>query len=624
MTKAERGFGRISANQCRRFITISLLGWVLSTAVLETLAQAQTATEVVLHNFGRKEGASPYGTPFRDPAGNLYGTTSTGGRNYAGSIYRLDAAGHYSELYSFTGESGGTEPMGSLIQDAAGNLYGTTTFGGAKGYYAGAIFRLDVNGNYTALYNFTGEADGGYPNAGLTQDAAGNLYGTTEGGGLFAACPNYDEIGCGVIFKLDTAGNYTVLYRFENSQGTNSYSNLSLDGAGNLYGTTEYNGFGGCGSVFKLDPAGNFTTLHTFEITGPGPSDGCHPYSGVTRDQEGNLYGTTKYGGKSYGVVYKIDTAGNETVLYRFPAGAAGGAPQAGVIRDPAGNLFGTTTLFGSAGDGVVFKLDTSGHETIVHTFSGPDGSQPWAGLILDPAGNLYGATLFGGSSNGGTLFKVDPAGQETVLRSFPNGLFGAYPSSGLIGDASREVYGTTYSGGPTGAGAVYELSATREYAVLYSFTGGPDGEYPLGGVIRDPSGNFYGTTFEGGTTGRCPAISDTFGCGVVYKLDAAGNETVLYTFTGGADGANPGAGVILDEAENLYGTTEVGGIGFGVVYKLDPLGQETVLHSFAGGADGASPYSGVVRDLAGNVYGTTLMGGTARGCSKNCVNVLR
>ena len=193
--------------------------------------------------------------------------------------------------------------------------------------------------------------------------------------------------------------------------------------------------------------------------------------------------------------MYKLDSAGHETVLYSFTGGADGGDPQSGVIRDSAGNLYGTTFLGGTGNAGVVYKLDSAGHETVLYSFTFADGSQPTAGVIRDSAGNLYG---------------------------------------------------TTELGGPASQGVVYKLDTTGNYTVLYSFTGGADGGYPFAGVIRDSAGNLYGTTQYGGTAQQ----------GVVYRLDTAGHETVLHSFTGGADGSRPNAGVIRDSAGNLYGTT--------------------------------------------------------------------
>jgi uncharacterized repeat protein (TIGR03803 family) len=340
--------------------------------------------------------------------------------------------------------------------------------------------------------------------------------------------------------------------------------------------------------------------LHNFQ----NPPKGANPYAGVLRDPAGNLYGTTLYGGSwGAGVVYKVNAAGQQTVPYNFTAGTDGGYPYAGVIRDSDGNLYGTAlnygiTASGATAFGVVYKLDATGHETVLYGFTGgADGAYPTAGVISDSDGNLYGTTSGGGAANAGVVFKLDTTGQETVLHSFTGGADGGYPQASVFRDAAGNLYGTTAGGGTGGAGVVFKLDTAGKETVLCSFSGGANGGTPEAGVIRDAAGNLYGATNTGGSANA----------GVVFQLDAVGQATVLHSFTGGADGADPYAGVIRDSAGNLYGTTAYGGTaGAGVVFKLDPTGQETVLHSFTGGADGAYPFAGVIRDADGNLYGTT------------------
>ena len=251
---------------------------------------------------------------------------------------------------------------------------------------------------------------------------------------------------------------------------------------------------------------------------------------------------------------------------------------------------------------------------TVLHTFTGPNGEGAYAGLVRDAAGNLYGATSQGGSFGDGLVFKFNPAGKETVLYSF-TGVDGNSPN-GVIRDAHGNLYGTTYAGGSgqcrsdlgPGCGTVFRLDAKGNETVLHSFTGGADGALPFAGLILDAKGNLYGTAANGGAMSSCNGS----GCGVVFKLDPSGKETVLYRFTGGTtDGCNP-AGGLLRHKGNLYGTTySCGASGYGTVFKLNTSGTETVLHSFAGGTtDGAEPYAGLVRDTEGVLYGTTLYGG--------------
>ena len=215
---------------------------------------------------------------------------------------------------------------------------------------------------------------------------------------------------------------------------------------------------------------------------------------------------------------------------------------------------------------------------TVLYNFQGqPDGSGPYAGVIADTAGNLYGATSVGGAYGYGEVFKLDPTGYETVLYSFSGGSDGAYPSASLSRDAAGSLYGTAEAGGtfnstcPFGCGVVFQVNPQGKERVLYSFTGGSDGYEPVSNLIRDAAGNFYGIAPYGGINSSC-VRNGFLGCGVVFKLSLAGKETVLYSFTGGSDGAAPSFGLIRDTAGNLYGTTGVGGANdVGTVYEVMP-----------------------------------------------------
>jgi uncharacterized repeat protein (TIGR03803 family) len=570
-------------------------------------ARAQTFSVLYSFTGNGGTGKSLRGGLVRDAAGNLYGTTYQGGGFYSGTVFKVDAAGKLTVLHNFAGGTkDGANPLAGLIRDAAGSLYGTTYGGGT--YNLGAVFKVDTSGKESVLYSFAGSPDGAHPAAGLVQDAAGNFYGTTENGGY---------LGTGTIYKLDKNGTETVLYSFAaGADGAYPEAGLVLDGAGNLYGTTAEGGGPrcydslGCGTVFKLDTAGKETVLYSFG----GSPDGEYPVAGLLRDNAGNLYGTTSSGGaSSFGTVFKLDTTGKETVLYSFAGSPDGEHPYAGLVQDAAGDLYGTTSSGGASSLGTVFKLDTTGKESILYSFAQlPDGEYPYVGLVHDTAGNLYGATDEGGLSGLGTVFKLDTTGKETVLYSFVAGSGGAGPYASLVRDAAGNFYGTTYWGGTSGLGTAFKLTKRGKETVLHSFTGSPDGAYPSAGLAFDAAGNLYGTTVQGGNS-----VCGESGCGTAFKIDTSGKETVLYTFCsvyGCTDGARPYAGFIRDAAGNLYGTTSGGGAyGDGTVLKLGTSGAETVLYSFTGGTwDGAVPYAGLVRDNAGNLYGTTYENGAS------------
>ncbi|HUD26346.1 MAG TPA: choice-of-anchor tandem repeat GloVer-containing protein [Burkholderiaceae bacterium] len=389
-------------------------------------------------------------------------------------------------------------------------------------------------------------------------------------------------------------GAYEVLYNFANGpDGGFPLSGPIADESGNLYGTTSSGGAYGAGVVFKLDPSGNETAIYSFT----GGADGGSPYAGVIRDEDGNLYGTTFLGGTyNVGVVFKLDQSGKETVLYTFNGGTDGGFPQAGLTRDEDGNLYGATMgggngssscPFGSSGCGVIFKLDSSGNETVLYTFSGgADGDSPDASLLRDEDGNLYGTTQFGGNLSGsncvfygcGVVFKLDQRGRESVLYGFTGGADGLAPYDTPVLDEGGNLYGTAgYGGnesnscpsGATGCGVVFKLDRRGKETVLYTFSGGTDGWQPFGSLVRSGDGRVYGTVAFGGPNPS--SCNQGLGCGVVFEVDQSGEETTVHAFNG-TDGSTPAFGPLLRYHGALYGTTNGGGTsGAGVVFKVLP-----------------------------------------------------
>lgn len=373
-------------------------------------------------------GANPYAGVTQDAKGNLYGTTLGGSKgtcNYGqtrgcGTVFRLSKSGRETVLYRFTGALDGGAPYGGAIQDAKGNLYGTTYYGGdpscGSGAGCGTVFELSKTGRETVLYAFKGGADGANPYARVIQDTQGNLYGTTYYGGN-VSCDS--GAGCGTLFKLSKTGEETVVYSFKGApDGSNPTAGVIRDDQGNLYGTTKYGGSGecnnGCGTVFRLSKSRQEIVLYSFK----GEADGLYPRGGVIQDDEGNLYGTTLGDGlPNVGTVFRVSKTGEETVLYSFGSHPGDGAfPLAGVIRDAKGNLYGTTEGGGVEGCGVVFKLGKphrggGGGKTVLHSFCSQsgDGANPYAPLIQDAKGNLYGTTWSGGTSGYGVVFKLTP-----------------------------------------------------------------------------------------------------------------------------------------------------------------------------------------------------------------------
>jgi len=350
---------------------------------------------------------------------------------------------------------------------------------------------------FRVIYAFTGGADGGAPQGNLVQDKMGNFYGTTYGGGAHQK---------GVIFKISPTGTESVLYSFDGTTDAgNPLAGLVIDPAGTLYGTAEGGEGAQLGTVFKLTQQGQFTVLHTFAGT-----DGESPYGGLLLDSHGDLYGTTEGGGTNQnGTVYKIDAAGNFTTIYNFGVAPDGDEPYAGLIMDSAGNLYGTTRHGGTTASGTIYEIESNGSERVLASFPGGTGNNPMAPLVMDSAGNLYGTVINGGDDDCGAVFKLDTTHKLTRLYEFGGGLKGQAPFAGLVIDPSGTVYGTTFWGGAYRYGEVYKVTSAGVASFLYSFTGIKDGTYPYAAVIRDSVGNLYGTTTAGGPGGA----------GTVFKL---------------------------------------------------------------------------------------------------------
>lgn len=383
-----------------------------------------------------------------------------------------------------------------------------------------------------------------------------------------------------------SASTTKVIYSFEGgNDGEYADTELVVDAAGNLYGTTVQGGRHASGTVFQLSPSGG-GWVHTVLYSFTGGLDGGEPYKGVTLDAQGNLYGTAVTGGSGSceggcGVTYKLTNSGGhwtQSVIHSFTGGDDGSGPGSPVVLSKAGDVYGTTPTGGADGLGTVYQLhNTSGQWTlrVIHTFTGgADGLGGSAGRVaFDTAGNLYGVTTVGGVHQSGVVYKLTPTqtgewGQET-LYAFNDEPDAGFPYGGLVADKKNNLYGTTYYAGAHDVGTVYRLSRRNGVWVetgLYSFRGGSDGSSPISTLAFDKAGNLYGTTSEGGATCNC---------GTIFKLGSVGGRATYSTshsFQGMPDGAFPYDGMVMDSAGNLYGASTHGGTSNdGAIYQLTP-----------------------------------------------------
>jgi uncharacterized repeat protein (TIGR03803 family) len=388
----------------------------------------------------------------------------------------------FTSLHSFDGTDG-QFPSAALIQGTSGNLYGTTSNGGANN--SGTVFKITANGALTTLYNFCSQsncADGNTPEAGLIQATDGDFYGTTEGGGTNGSC---------IIVSIQ-----------------------------------------GCGTVFKITPSGKLTTLYMF-CSETNCMDGAYPAAGLVPGSDGAFYGTTQSGGANiyYGSVFRIIPSGKLTTLHSFNT-ADGAYPAAALVQGPNGNLYGTTINGGAGGEcldgcGTIFKIAPSGRFTTLHSFNYTNGYFVQAGMIKATDGDFYGTTSGGGASGNGTVFKITPNGMLTVLYNF-DATDGAVPAAGLVQGTDGNFYGTTSYGGAYGdcnaggCGTVFKITPSGALTTLYNFCsqGGSDctdGAAPAAALIQATNGKFYGTTVAGGANDSCSP--DVDGCGTVFSL---------------------------------------------------------------------------------------------------------
>ncbi|MGB6744019.1 MAG: choice-of-anchor tandem repeat GloVer-containing protein [Terracidiphilus sp.] len=361
---------------------------------------AQTFTTLV--SFDGTDGAYSTANLIQASDGNFYGTTSGGGANSDGSVFRITPSGALTTLYSFCSKSScsdGANPLGGLIQASDGNLYGTTELG--------TVFKITLSGTLTTLGG-TGGLD---PLAGLIQGKDGNLYGVTARGGANTCTlrPGY-RVSCGTVFKITPGGTVTTLASFNQASGFAPSSPLIQATDGNFYGTAPEGGatYPGLGTVYKITPSGTLTVLHSFD-----GADGEKSFAALVQGSDGNLYGTTSFGGSNAnysGTVFKITLSGTLTTLHSFD-GPDGSGAEAGLIQGTDGNFYGTTSGFGFNNLGTVFKITPSGALTVLHSFDGADGQLSYASLVEGSNGDLYGTTEFGAntacSEGCGTIFRL-------------------------------------------------------------------------------------------------------------------------------------------------------------------------------------------------------------------------
>jgi len=616
----------------------------------------------VLHRFEANGGEMFPGRVIEAADGRLYGTTSYGGSNNLGRVFRLNKDGSgYQELHQFTSAGfDGQVPAAGLTEGANGMLYGVTAQGGSNN--AGTVYRLARDGsNYQLLHTFTHDyQDGEQPRAVLVKGPGNTLYGTTsvgssnnmgtvfklneDGSGdqtlyvfgssisdarspsaelllgsdgyFYGTSPNGGSYGFGTAYRIKPDGtSYSVLYQFDSVTYGVPGAAVAEGTDGALYGTTT-EGCNCAGTVFKLNKNGTgYTTLHSFMAS----TDGQMPEATLWIGTNGVLVGTTEYGGtyNTAGTLFTLNQNGSGYQILRYFYGTDGGdgrQPYAGLVEGSDGRLYGTTWEGGTYTLGTVYGVnkDGSGYQ-ILHHFSnsGGDGQKPWAGLSEGTGGVLFGTTYYGGVTNCGTVFRVNHDGSGyAILHSFGSGTDGTYPRGQLIEGPDAFLYGTACLGGSNNLGIVFQLDHNGgSYAVLHTFSPRPELNYPLAGLCLASNGLFYGSTAYGGSSNS----------GGIFQMnpDGSGYLTLVSITNGVTERLSGGGpeGRLRECADGrLYGTTYRGGTtNLGTVFRVEKDGTGfQVLHSFGVTPDdGQLPDGDLVEGADGALYSTTAFGGT-------------
>lgn len=555
------------------------------------------------------------------PNGDLYGIAGK-------SIIRWSAGG-FDWLRNFTD----AQPSNLMIA-SDGNIYGSTD---PSAIDRGTIFRLTLTGEIATLHAFSG-TDGSWPSGPLVQGSDGYLYGSTLLGGV-GWVSGSGFTGGGTIFRLSLDGEFATVAYFRLPvnvpsplglvpyPGAGPVGPLAEGEDGNFYGTTYVGGSVNKGTIFRFSPLGspaNPTSIGILtDIVSLGVNDVYNGYtygswrtSGLVRGPDGNFYGTAEVAGEvdeainfPMGLAYRVTPEGELTVLHEFAHDEDGtGAPRAPLVLASDGSLYGTAGGGGATNyPGGLFRLDLDGTFEMLHVFNDAFGGHPEWPLVRSNDGNLYGAARTG-AVPGGFLYRLSLDGDVSIATVFAP-VHGLSPAGELVQDGDGNLYGVAMGGGMFGDGVVYKTTPSGQRTVLHTFSGNPDGAEPQGGLVFGSDGNLYGVTHKGGL----PAPGNPAGGGTIYRLTTEGDLTILHRFDSALDGRRPRA-VELIEAEdgNFYGTAAYHGPNYGgTVFRLSPEGEFDTIYELTGTSPFARfPEVGLTIGPDGALYGTTSAGG--------------
>ncbi|OLY91233.1 Por secretion system C-terminal sorting domain-containing protein [Cnuella takakiae] len=595
----------------------------------------------ILKNFNLPvDGGYPKGSLMQGTDGNLYGTTSSGGPNNGGVVFKITTGGLYNIVRSFLINTEGGRPQSRLVQDASGNIYGTNNTGGTYGY--GTIFKISATNAYSVLRHLD-KPDGASPYGGLLLAKDGNLYGMTSSGGLYSR---------GTVFRIATGGGFAVIHHFNSDGKDGQYpsGDLIQGKDGLLYGMTPDGGVNYNGTVFKINYTGStYNVMRSLSAAVEGGSPGGR----LLQTSDGSFYGMAYSLSGSYsGSIFKMDAGGNTSVVKRLTWATDGGRPYGSLVLGSDGLLYGMNKEGGQLGNGTIFKVNTSGttYTVLAHLSGWSAGAEPKGQLAIGKDSAYFGVGEAGGSFNNGTVYKIC-GGTTTVLKSFNRNLDGGKPVGGLVRAHDNNLYGVTTEGGANSGGTIFRISPSGSFGVVRHLKGTTDGASVKMGLTLGADSALYGIATSGGTNGAGTIFRITTGGAFsvlrhfLYTTDGSPAETgltlakdgyfygltnskffriskdgktfnLLGSYSYSTEGSEPYGKLIQSTDNNFYGTFRTGGTNTrGVIFRVTPNGVFTKLRSLTEATDGAYPKAGLVRGVSDTAFfGITTQGGTKKG----------
>lgn len=553
----------------------------------------QNGFEVLYHFTPSSDGSNSRVDLLRYDNQTYVGATSTGGPDGGGIIFAYHLTNGITNLFNLNPSTTGSSISGTLFLEDDNTIYATCSSGGENGF--GTIISFDLDNDFDVEHNFEGQDGGSYPQGGMVS-MNDWYYGTTQFGGSNSQ---------GTIFRYSAFDNiFEIVHNLDAgaAEGRYPFGSLIVSENDELMGTCSEGGMNGTGTVFRYTEDSGFINLHSFQAG----SDGGFPKAGLTELSTGVFYGVTDFGGSNgFGTIYSIDSIGTFINVHNFEYSEDGSNPTASLAVMDDETLIGTSSNGGANNFGTVYTYNTGSGIENIHNFSIPrKGANPQSTQFFE--NHIYGTTYSGGEFNGGVLYSTGLDGSTEIVHEFHPMMDGQNPNGDLYIASDGTMYGTTRFGGISESGSVFTITNDGNFAAIHYFTGASGGQFPYAGVTQHSNGKLYGTTLTGGQ----------FGNGTIYCINQVGEFEEVVSFFNFFNGGSPESNLIETDNGKLYGVATIGG-GFnqGTLFELDPVTNTlAVIHSFQSASDGANPKGNIILHSDGSIYGTASTGANGGG----------